>query len=77
MNSKRKIKQQLYKNLNYKQPYENSINKPLISTNSELIEILNTIENITKFFYKDNKALFNILYQEEKIIQIVKKKYEY
>ena len=77
MNSKRKIKQQLYKNLNYKQPYENSINTPLISTNSELIEILNTIENITKFFYKDNKALFNILYQEEKIIQIVKKRYEY
>ena len=77
MISKRKIKQQLYKNLNYKQPYENSFNTSLITNHLELIEILNTIENKTKFFYKDKETIFKILYQEEEIIQIEKKKYEY
>jgi hypothetical protein len=77
MISKRKIKQQLYKNLNYKQPYENSFNTSLITNHLELIEILNTIENKTKFFYLDNKAINKILYEEEEIIQIENKKYEY
>ena len=77
MISKIKIKQQLYKNLNYKQPYENSFNTSLITNHLELIEILNTIENKTKFFYKDKETIFKILYQEEEIIQIEKKKYEY
>ena len=72
-----KIKLQLYKELNFKQPYENSIKKSLISEYSELIYILNLIENKTKFFYLDNKAINKILYDEEEIIQIENKKYEY
>jgi len=75
--TKPKIKQQLYKKLNYKQPYENTINISLIFTYLELIEILNSVENKTKFFYLDNKSLYDILYQEDKVIQIEKKKYEY
>ena len=74
---KTKIKQLLYKKLNYEQPYENSINISLISNYSELIEILNTIENKTKFFYMDNKAIYEIMYQEEQVVPIENKKYEY
>ena len=73
MNSKLK----LYKKLNYMQPYENSIKISLLSSCSELIEILNNIENKTKFFYLDNKAIHDILYNEEEIIQIGKEVYEY
>jgi len=75
MNSK--IKLQLYKILNFRQPFENSIKKSLISAYSELIEFSNIIENKTKFFYLDNEAIYNILYNEEKIIKIETKKYEY
>jgi len=74
---KTKIKQLLYKKLNHEQPYENSINISLISNYSELREILNTIENKTKFFYMDNKAIYEIMYQEEQVIPIENKKYEY
>ena len=75
MNSK--IKQKLYKKLNYEQPYENSLKMSLISTYLELIEILNTIENKTKFYYLDKKEINEILYQESKIITIENKKYDY
>ena len=75
MNSK--AKQKLYKKLNYEQPYENSLKIPLISTYSELIDILTTIENKAKFFYLDNKEINEILYQENKIIKIENKKYDY
>jgi len=74
---KAKIKQQLYKKLNYTQPYENCINFSLISTYSELIEILNTIENKTKFFYLDKEAIYEIMYQEEEVIPIESMKYDY
>ena len=74
---KAKIKQQLYKKLNYKQPYENSINISLISTYSELLEILNAIENKTKFFYLDKEEIYEIMYKEEEVIPIESKKYEY
>ena len=74
---KANLKQKLYKKLNYKQPYENSFNISLISTYSELIEILNTIENKTKFFYLDNETIYKIIYQEEEVIPIECKKYEY
>ena len=59
------------------QPYENSIKISLLSSCSELIEILNNIENKTKFLYLDNKAIHDILYNEEEIIQIGKEVYEY
>ena len=72
-----KIKQNLYIKLNYKQPFENTIKKSLISTYSEIKQIFNIIENKTKFFYLDNIAINEIMYQEEEIIQIVNKKYEY
>ena len=75
MNSK--IKQQLYKKLNYMQPYENSIKISLLSTYSEFTEILNNIENKTKFLYLDNKAIHDILSKEEEIIQIEEEIYEY
>ena len=71
------IKQQLYKKLNYVQPYENSIKISLISTYSELIDILKTIDNKTKFLYLDNKALNKLLYQEMEIIPIENKEYDY
>ena len=74
---KTNLKQKLYKKLNYKQPYENSFNISLISTYSELIEILNTIEKKTKFFYLDNETIYKIMYQEEEVIPIESKKYEY
>ena len=63
--------------LNYKQPYENSIKISLISEYSELIYIFNQIENKTKFLYLDYEAINRILYNEEEIIQIENKKYEY
>ena len=72
-----KLKQQLYMKLNYKQPYENSIKISLISEYSELIYIFNQIENKTKFLYLDYEAINRILYNEEEIIQIENKKYEY
>ena len=75
MNSK--TKQQLYKKLNYMQPYENSIKISLLSTYSEFTEILNNIENKTKFLYLDNKAIHDILSKEEEIIQIEEEIYEY
>jgi CHASE3 domain sensor protein len=59
------------------QPYENSINISLLSTYSEFTEILNNIENKTKFFYLDNKAIHDILSKEEEIIQIEEEIYEY
>ena len=78
MDSKLKlVKQQLYKKLNDEQPYENSIKISLISTYSELIEILNTIEKKTKFFYLDNEAIYEIMYQEEEVIPIENKEYDY
>ena len=78
MNSKIKfIKQQLYKKLNDEQPYENSIKTSLINTYSELIEILNTIEKKTKFFYLDNEEVYEIMYQEEQVIPIETKEYDY
>ena len=75
MNSK--TKQQLYKKLNYMQLYENSIKISLLSTYSEFTEILNNIENKTKFLYLDNKAIHDILSKEEEIIQIEEEIYEY
>ena len=74
---KAKIKQILYKKLNNEQPYENIIDISLISNFSQLIEIFNTIENKTKFFYMDNKTIYEIMYQEEQAIPIESKKYEY
>ena len=73
MNSKLK----LYKKLNYMQPYENSIKISLLSSFSELTEILNTIEDKTKFIYLDNKVINDILLNEEEIIQIGKETYKY
>ena len=63
--------------MNYDQPYENSINISLISTYSELLEILNAIENKTKFFYLDKEEIYEIMYKEEEVIPIESKKYEY
>ena len=78
MDSKIKfIKQQLYKKLNDEQPYENSIKTSLINTYSELREILNTIEKKTKFFYLDNEEVYEIMYQEEQVIPIETKEYDY
>ena len=71
------VKQQLYKKLNDEQPYENSIKMSLISTYSELIEILNTIEQKTKFFYLDNETIYEIMYKEEEVIPIENKEYDY
>ena len=67
----------LYKKLNYMQPYENSIKISLLSSFSELTEILNTIEDKTKFIYLDNKVINDILINKEEIIQIGKETYEY
>ena len=71
------MKLKLYKILNSKQPYENSIKISLISKYSELREILNIAENKTKFFYLDKEALYDIIYQEDKVIQIESKNYDY
>jgi len=59
------------------QPYENSIKISLLSSFSELTEILNTIEDKTKFIYLDNKVINDILINEEEIIQIGKETYKY
>ena len=72
-----KNKAKIIQKLNYEQPYENSLKMSLISTYLELIEILNTIENKTKFYYLDKKEINEILYQESKIITIENKKYDY
>ena len=71
------VKLKLYKILNGEQPYENSIKISLISTYSELIEILNSIEKKTKFFYLDNVAIFEIMYQAEEVVPIENKRYDY
>ena len=59
------------------QPYENSIKISLLSSFSELTEILNTIEDKNKFIYLDNKVINDILINEEEIIQIGKETYKY
>ena len=46
------MKKELYKILNYKQPYENGFKISLISKYSELTEILNVVENKTKSLKK-------------------------
>ena len=78
MDSKIKFeKQKLYKKLIDVQPYENSIKIPLISKFSELIDILNSIERKTKFLYMDNVTIYEIMYQEEEVIPIESKEYDY